>query len=159
MTRDDGAVIYLNGAEVWRDTMPTGAVSHTTFASAAITATNETNWLTKTLAPTNLVAGWNTLAAEIHQQALTSSDIGFDFELSASVAAPAPAALHIAASATGLTLAWPADSFFAPYTATNLTPPVAWTPLTNAPSLLSNEWRVTLPVATNGQRFFRLQTP
>jgi hypothetical protein len=36
---------------------------------------------------------------------------------------------------------------------------VAWTPLTNSPVLLSNEWRVTLPAATNGQRFFRLQTP
>jgi hypothetical protein len=25
--------------------------------------------------------------------------------------------------------------------------------------LMSNQWKVLLPVATNGQRFFRLQTP
>ena len=159
MTRDDGAVTYLNGAEVWRDNMPTGAMSHTTFASAAITTTNETNWLTKTLDPTNLVVGWNTLAAEIHQQALTSSDIGFDFELTAAVASPAPTAFSIAAGATGLTLAWPADSFFALYAATNLTQPVAWTPLTNAPVLSNGFWTLLISSATNGQRFFRLQTP
>jgi autotransporter-associated beta strand protein len=159
MTRDDGAVVYLNGAEVWRDTMPTGAVSHTTFASAAIGTTNETNWLTKTLDPTGLVAGWNTLAAEVHQSALTSSDIGFDFELTAVVAAPAPATLSIAAGATGLTLAWPAEGFFVVYSATNLASPVVWTRATNEPVLTNGLWTLPLQGATNGQRFYRLQTP
>ena len=41
MLRDDGAVVYLNGSEVFRTNMPTGAISHTTPASAAIAGADE----------------------------------------------------------------------------------------------------------------------
>src|SRR5829696_4225438 len=33
LLRDDGAVIYLNGVEVWRSNMPTGTIGFTTLAS------------------------------------------------------------------------------------------------------------------------------
>src|SRR5258705_10819606 len=33
LIRDDGAVIYINGTEVYRNNMPTGTISYTTFAS------------------------------------------------------------------------------------------------------------------------------
>src|SRR5215211_7976269 len=36
LLRDDGAVIYLNGAEVWRSNMPAGAVGSGTLASVAV---------------------------------------------------------------------------------------------------------------------------
>jgi hypothetical protein len=32
-------------------------------------------------------------------------------------------------------------------------------PLTNEPVFSNSEWRVTLSAATNGQRFYRLQSP
>jgi hypothetical protein len=58
------------------------------------------------------------------------------------------------------TLTAPGDaSYFTFYSATNLAPPVAWVPLTNAPVLIGNEWRVTLPSGTTGQRYFHLQRP
>ena len=34
--RDDGAVAYLNGTEVFRTNMPAGAVSYATLASTAV---------------------------------------------------------------------------------------------------------------------------
>ncbi|MEZ5008851.1 MAG: hypothetical protein R2753_11930 [Chitinophagales bacterium] len=33
LVRDDGAVVYINGVEVWRDNMPTGTVNYQTLAS------------------------------------------------------------------------------------------------------------------------------
>src|SRR5262249_27397417 len=33
LIRDDGAVVYLNGTEVFRDNMPSGTISYTTLAS------------------------------------------------------------------------------------------------------------------------------
>src|SRR4029079_13620239 len=34
LTYDDGAVIYLNGSEIWRVNMPTGNINYNTFASS-----------------------------------------------------------------------------------------------------------------------------
>jgi endo-1,4-beta-xylanase len=164
LTRDDGAVVYLNGTEIWRDSnLPGGVITNQTPASIALGRPDETNWFALSLpawTPGLLVPGWNLLAAEVHNQSLSSSDLGFDFKLTANALLAGLPALHLANSPGGLTLSWPADaSYFTVTSATNLTPPVVWTPLTNTPVLLSNQWRVTLPAATNGQRFFRLQTP
>ena len=82
LMRDDGAVVYLNGTEIWRTNMPTGSVSYTTVASAAISGSDETTFVSPpaTLANT-LVNGTNVLAVEIHQSGATSTDISFDLEL------------------------------------------------------------------------------
>ena len=54
LTRDDAAIIYLNGAEVWRDTTITsGTITNQTPALVALGGADETNWLTKSLAPSN----------------------------------------------------------------------------------------------------------
>lgn len=78
---DDGAVVYVNGVEVVRSNLPTGAIAHGTLALAAISGVGETT-LNKFLIPTSaFVAGVNTIAVEIHQVNLPSSDLGFDMEL------------------------------------------------------------------------------
>ena len=52
LTRDDAVVIYLNGAEVWRDTnLTSGTITFTTPALVALSGADETNWLTKPSAP------------------------------------------------------------------------------------------------------------
>ncbi len=158
LTRDDAAVIYLNGTEVWHDTNITGGtITYTTPALAALSGGDETNWLVKTLAPSSLIAGWNTLAAEIHNDSQTGGDLGFDFELTGTTSIVALPNLTLSASGGGFALAWPVEaSYFSLSATTNLTLPVVWTPLTNVPVLISNEWRVTLPTDTNAQRYFRL---
>ncbi len=77
MLRDDGAVVYLNGVEVWRSNMPGGAITYNTFASSTAT---EGVWNTQVVANT-LVVGTNIIAVEVHQRSATSSDISFNFEL------------------------------------------------------------------------------
>jgi hypothetical protein len=94
--RDDGMVVYLNGTEVWRNNIITGAIDYLTLAGTpspgdnAIGGSDESAWLTKNIASTLLVDGVNTIAVEIHQQAITSSDISFNFKLTASTAIVSP---------------------------------------------------------------------
>src|SRR5205823_5494486 len=42
LARDDGAVVYLNGAEVFRSNMPVGVISATTLASSTVNPPDET---------------------------------------------------------------------------------------------------------------------
>jgi len=82
--RDDGAVVYLNGTEVFRSNMPSGTISYNTWASTALGAPAESTFVQTTLNPSVLLAGGNVLAVEIHQANGTSSDLSFDLELTAS---------------------------------------------------------------------------
>ncbi|MEK6323685.1 MAG: fibronectin type III domain-containing protein [Acidobacteriota bacterium] len=88
--RDDGAVVYLNGTEVWRTNMPSGTVTHTTLASLAIGGSDESTFFQTTISPSLLVSGMNVLAVEIHQANVTSTDISFDLQLTGSEAAATP---------------------------------------------------------------------
>jgi hypothetical protein len=81
LLRDDGAVVYLNGAEVYRSNMPTGTISHTTLASSSESDPDEDSFFRRVSTPTLLATGTNVLAVEIHQDTASSSDIGFDLEV------------------------------------------------------------------------------
>ena len=80
--RDDGVIVYLNGREVFRNNMAAGTATYTTYASATVSGTEETSlYVTNWMALSDLAAGTNVLAAEIHQVNATSSDISFALEL------------------------------------------------------------------------------
>ena len=78
---DDGAVIYLNGQEVYRVGMPSGAVAYSTFASGAAEYGPDSSAVN----PAGLVAGENVIAVEVHQGNATSSDLSFDMDLVAQI--------------------------------------------------------------------------
>ncbi len=83
LQRDDGAVVYLNGKEVFRNNMPSGNITASTLASTTINTPDETAWIT-TILPVEglgLLNGTNVVAVELHQSSSTSSDAGFDLEL------------------------------------------------------------------------------
>ncbi|HTD67524.1 MAG TPA: Ig-like domain-containing protein, partial [Candidatus Limnocylindria bacterium] len=82
LQRDDGAVLYLNGAEIGRFNMPGGTVTYATFASQNAGDDGGTTF-TMTVSPSSLREGVNVLAAEIHQDAGSSSDIWFVMDLNA----------------------------------------------------------------------------
>jgi len=86
LKRDDGAIVWINGNEAFRDNMPTGEVVSTTFA-ATTAADDGQLFFAHGVNPSLLLVGANTIAVEVHQSALTSSDISFDFSL---VANPLP---------------------------------------------------------------------
>jgi len=81
LTRDDGAVVYINGLEVFRSNLQPGPVSYNSLAPTGVGGSEETTPLEVVLGATNLFAGTNTIAVEVHQDSVTSSDLGFDLAL------------------------------------------------------------------------------
>lgn len=79
--RDDGAVIYLNGAEVYRTNMPSGKILPGTCASSAIGGASESKYSITGINSAPLIRGENILAVEIHQHLAKSSDISFNLKL------------------------------------------------------------------------------
>ena len=81
LKRDDGAIVYLNGTEVYRSNMPEGTITDSTLASIAISGAPESTFIPVFLSTANLVSGTNLLAVEVHQATVTSSDLSFDLSL------------------------------------------------------------------------------
>ncbi len=83
---DDGAVVYLNGTEVRRASMPA------TFDYATYTGTTREGTITFDVDPGLLIDGANVVAVEVHQASRTSSDISFDLAMTINrdVVAPPP---------------------------------------------------------------------
>jgi hypothetical protein len=79
--RDDGAVVYLNGTEIYRANMPEGAIQHETLAASTVWGNEESTFFPASVDTILLADGLNVLAVEVHQAAVTSSDISFDLEL------------------------------------------------------------------------------
>ncbi len=82
LVADDGAVVYLNGEEVWRLNMPVGDITSQTLSATSIGGADESliNEFDM-LSGMKLKEGKNTIAVEIHQADVASSDISFDFAL------------------------------------------------------------------------------
>ncbi len=76
--RDDGVAVYINGVEVFRDNL----AANPNYQTLATNATDDGNtWLETSIAASNFQIGNNTIAVEIHQTTISSSDISFDCEL------------------------------------------------------------------------------
>ncbi|HEX5222189.1 MAG TPA: lamin tail domain-containing protein [Verrucomicrobiae bacterium] len=81
---DDGAMIYVNGNEALRIRMPNGPITNRSFASAfppgsSSDATTDEVFLLQGA----LTLGTNVIAASVHQQNLTSSDVVWGMTLDA----------------------------------------------------------------------------
>jgi len=151
MLRDDGGVLHLNGREVFRSpNLPAfpAVITHTTTTLANQNGENTID--NATLSATNLVAGQNIAAVEMHQQGSTSSDVSFDLQLIGNPAPPPPPPQRVVFGEFGnqLVLAW-GDSTFILEQADALTGP--WTTATTASPF------GFIPDKSIAQRFFRLK--
>jgi len=108
--RDDGAVVYLNGVEVFRSNMPAGAINASTRASSTVGGADENRLYETDLDPSRLLEGTNVLAVEVHQVDPTSSDLGFDLQLTALRQPVLDPVLDLGLDGTGLKLRWPAGA-------------------------------------------------
>lgn len=79
--RDDGVVVYLNGEEVFRDSMPSGEITYLTAATVSVQGEEEEIYQSATIDGALLTAGVNVIAVEIHQFSGGSSDISFNLSL------------------------------------------------------------------------------
>ena len=78
---DDGAVFYINGAEVARFNMPSGAVTTNTPGGGGVTDAVWALPTPSTLSVTNLRVGENVIAVEVHNTTPTSQDMIFGMRL------------------------------------------------------------------------------
>ncbi len=78
--RDDGIVVYLNGAEIFRDNLPAGTILYGTTAPVSAPDDGATT-LTTNVNPALLVEGVNVISAEVHQNTPGSSDLSFELSL------------------------------------------------------------------------------
>ena len=157
LMRDDGAVVYLNGVEIWRNNLPNGAITYTTTASNSISGAAEATYLLTNLPPALLSPGTNVFAVEIHQANGTSSDVSFDLYLLGQLDNAAPR-LGIKRSGAALRLDWPADAsdFFLESAAA--LPGAPWLPAEGTPAM--NRGRIEQGVVPGpGNQFFRLARP
>lgn len=157
LLEDDGAVVYLNGAEVFRHNLPAGQISNGTLAMMAME-----NNVVDFVAPAQLLrTGHNVVAVEMHQMSATSADLSFDLELRAEVGRRRPwlhipPQCHDEVRTNGCRLVVEGD---APATcvvecSSNL---VDWTPISTN-TLWGGSFEVNDPAAVNGvRRFYRLR--
>ena len=84
LLRDDGAAVYINGEEVVRSNL----VPDAGFEDVSIEVVGEADELTYfefDVDPSVLIDGDNLVAVEVHQTSSTSSDLGFDMRLTATL--------------------------------------------------------------------------
>ena len=138
---DDGAVFYLDGVEVGRLNMASGAVAYATKATTA----GEAVLLSLPLPAT---AGAHTLAVEVHQGgATTSSDMVFGAEI---IAIPTLSpALAIAQSGTNTVVTWNADASWELVSSANANGP--WAAVAGAP------FRTFTTPSTQASQFYQLR--
>lgn len=157
LARDDGAVVHLNGVEAFRSNMQDGPVIYSTLVDAA---DDEQTFFPTTIAVTNLPAGTNLVAVEVHQSTATSGDLGFNLELTASgyEDAAVPPLLAITLADGEVELRWPATAVgWQVYTAANVdAPPNAWAPAFGSLVQVGGQ-NVFTVTPGGGNEFFRLR--
>ena len=158
LQRDDAAVVYLNGREIWRSNLGEGFVNFLTFAQTAVTSPAETEAYSLWVQPVGLVRGTNVVAVEVHQSNPSDPDLRFDFGMEGfrlPVADPAPPRLDVIVDDTGLMLFWPDTANWQLQEAGELGATPGWKPVLGEPIPGNATARIHLP-SIDGPRFFRL---
>jgi hypothetical protein len=149
---DDGAIMYINGQEFHRFNMPSGPVDYTTQASTNVGNAIYFGPVSATF--TNLIAGDNVIAVEVHQNGTASSDVTFGVEFVGNVASlvvpgDMPAQLQITRQDGNIVVSWTGSGVV--LEASDVLGPAAnWQPVDNQ----SNPYFTSASAST--QRFYRL---
>jgi hypothetical protein len=93
--RDDGAVVYLNGTEILRETMPAGTPAYSTWSASTVGSPDQNTYFTRSVGAAGLLrAGTNIIAVEVHQCNANSSDLYLDLSLTAVTGGGADGSCH-----------------------------------------------------------------
>ena len=85
---DDGFVMYINGQEVLRKNVASPS-TYNTLATTDVTGADESKYVRNVIPNTLLNNEINTIAVEIHQSSLSSSDLVFDMQMIGKLPYPA----------------------------------------------------------------------
>jgi lysophospholipase L1-like esterase len=164
LARADGAVVWLNGQEIFRTNLPSGPITYTNRALTAMTGfTGHIFYPTNIAIANSLPVGTNLVAIELHASSATNNTLGFDLELIGNGLLVSPPALSITQTITTnentFFLTWPATNnggSFTLYSTTNLVDAQSWTRVT-APTQTNNSGQIIVTQAPDAHaRFFRL---
>jgi len=158
LNRVDGAIVWLNGQEIFRTNLPAGPIASLDRATTAVAGDAMSTYFPANLPIACLPPGTNVVAVEVHRFSPSQASLSFDLELfGAGEFAP-----RLAASRAGVdfTVRWPAtnNAGFILLSGTNLSRSAAWSPL-GGPYLLnggSYEYREPL-IQSRAANFYRLQ--
>lgn len=79
LMHDDGAVVYINGKEIFRtEMMPMGSITHNTPARQSCNDVNQNEFYTYKISPGHFVTGVNTIAVSVHNRSGGNTDLAFD---------------------------------------------------------------------------------
>ena len=160
LNRADGAVVWLNGQELYRVNLPTGPITNQTEATTFIgpTADPSNTYYPTNVPITSLAAGTNVIAVEIHTFSSSIGNITFDLELfGIGFYAPPVPILSFTPVSAGLQLAWPTNSAgFSLQTATNLSSTGAWQIIPGPYPVSNDSFEVSVPFNAGSAQFFRL---
>ena len=160
LDRADGAVVWLNGQELYRVNLPAGSVTNQTKATVGVATSDASNTYYPTNRPiASLPTGTNVIAVEIHKQSPAGAGITFDLELFGN-GIYTPPILSFTPAAAGLQLAWTTNSAgFSLETATNLTSAGAWQTVPGPYPQSNGLFEVPVPTNAGSAQFFRLNKP
>jgi len=160
LARADGAVVWLNGQEIFRVNLPGGPISYTNFASTAMTGFTRHIFYPTNIPVANLPVGTNLVAVELHQSSATNVTAGFDMELIGTGGLLPLPSLSIIPTNNYFVLNWPDSNggSFSLYSTTNLVDATGWTPVSALTQTNSGQITVTQSPDSRA-RFFRLQLP
>jgi lysophospholipase L1-like esterase len=158
LSRVDGAVVWLNGQEVFRINMPAGPIAYTNLASKTTVGESSYIFYPTNLATAGLPAGTNLVAVEVHLRNAAGVACGMDLELLGLGHLLPPPTLTIELTGGNLLLSWPASNSagFTLYSASNLTTTGSW--MMEATSAQTNGGNVIITQSPDAAaKFFRLQ--
>jgi lysophospholipase L1-like esterase len=157
LDRADGAVVYLNGQELFRTNMPAGPITYQTAASSAVNANGDdpNTYFATNVSIGSLHPGTNVVGVEVHRNSPSGSALAFDLELFAQ-GVPLPT-LSFTATPGNLQLTWPTNySSFNLQTASNLPSGGTWQIVPGPYPQTNNTFVVSVPINPDTAEFFRL---
>jgi lysophospholipase L1-like esterase len=161
LNREDGAVVWLNGQELYRANLPAGSITNQTKASAPVSqfGDDSNTYFSTNLPMASLPAGTNVIAVEIHRFSPGGLALSFDLELFGKGFYTPPPTISFTSTPGALQLAWPANyTSFSLQSASDLSTP-AWQLVPGPYSQSNSVFQVSIPADTNPAQFFRLIKP
>jgi lysophospholipase L1-like esterase len=129
LNRADGAVVWLNGQELFRANLPPGPVTFQTRANALLVADPLAVYYSTNLPISFLPGGTNVVAVEVHKFGALQPTLSFDLELFGLGEVGPP--LTVSLNGADVDLRWPATNHagFILVSGTNLSRTATWSPL------------------------------
>ena len=154
---NNGAAVFLNGAAIAYYNLATNAVFNTAATQQPLNL--QDTWLSYPVSPSNLTNGVNTLAVEVHQTSVVSSNLSFDLQLLAICQPPAGPSVSLTSLPNAVEVCWPASvAGYALEQSASLVSGGSWSLAPEPVYIWSDQFFMTnsSPV---GMRYYRLHHP